>query len=423
VTRPTDATVVPIRLALDGRSGVTLWATPWEEDGEEWQAFLGTGRKVLVFTTTEDMAEYLRSGDENDLTDHPAWKMLSKLPATELEPEEDYDFDLDGVYDLAAGDPDPFAVSELSDLVDIVQRIAECCDDGTLLRVVEDSPEFSRLLADEVTYSGAEGEEQWAELGEALDRSWELVIDRLGGLVEWRGEAPADATDEDDDDLDDVEVVDTSADTEVSAEDDDEDEDDEDGDGDDDLDEDEEDDEEEEDEDGDEEVADSTDEDEDEEDDEDGDEDGELVDGTWAEAGIIPIAVGLPTGTGYTLRTYVDDEPRFLGSDLNIYMFRSTAGLIEFCREEEEHDLAELETWSAIREAETDDLTVDPSEEDSYDLTAPGPEAVELARDLADYCQLAGVEAALSGRPADGVPFDVWVAAVAEIGSCVHWYD
>jgi hypothetical protein len=419
VTRPSEATVVPIRLALDGRAGVTLWATPWEEDGEEWQAFLGSGRKVLVFTTTEDLAEYLRSGAENDLTDHPSWSMLTKLPVKELEPEDDYDFDLDGVYDLAAGDPDPFAVSELSDLVDIVQRIAECCDDGTLLRLVEDTPEFSRLLADEVTYSGAEGETQWTELGEALDRSWELVLDRLGGLVEWRGELPVEA-DEDDDDVEDIDEID-----DVEDEDDEEDEDetedetgtvdeDESADEEEDDEEDEEDDEES---DADDLVAADQEADEDEDDEEDDEE------GVWAESGIIPIAVGLPAGTGFTLRTYVDDEPRFLGSDLNVYMFRSAAGLVEFCRTEDDHDLADLDTWSQVREAEADALVVDPREDESYDLTAPGPEAVELARDFADYSQLAGVEAALSGRAADGVAFDVWVAAVAEIASCVRWYD
>jgi hypothetical protein len=421
VTRPTDATVVPIRLALDGRAGVTLWATPWEEDGEEWQAFLGTGRKVLVFTTTDDLADYLRSGNENDLTDHPSWSMLTTLPAKQLEPEEDYDFDLDGVYDLAAGDPDPFSVSELSDLVDIVQRIAECCDDGTLLRLVEDTPEFSRLLADEITYSGAEGEAQWTELGEALDRSWELVIDRLGGLVEWRGEPPADVAEDEDED-DDIEVIEDIEDADDTEDEADEDEDDETTEAvaaaDDEDDEDDE-----ADEDG---AADEeTDEADDEEDEDADDEEDDEAEGTWGEAGIMPIAVGLPTGTGYTLRTYVDEEPRFLGSDLNVYLFRSPSGLVEFCRseDEDEHDLAELDTWSLVRDAEAEALTVDPTEEDSYDLTAPGPEAVELARDLADYCQLAGVEAALSGRPADGVPFDVWVAAVAEIASCVRWYD
>src|SRR4051794_41985389 len=39
VARPS---IVPIALTLDDRTGFTLWAPPWEEDGEEWQAFLGT---------------------------------------------------------------------------------------------------------------------------------------------------------------------------------------------------------------------------------------------------------------------------------------------------------------------------------------------------------------------------------------------
>ena len=34
--------IVPIALTVDDRTGYTLWAPPWEEDGEEWQAFLGT---------------------------------------------------------------------------------------------------------------------------------------------------------------------------------------------------------------------------------------------------------------------------------------------------------------------------------------------------------------------------------------------
>jgi hypothetical protein len=387
VTRPSEASVVPIRLILDGRSGLTLWATPWEEDGEEWQAFLGAGSKVLLFTTTGDLREYLHSGDENDLSDHPSYKTLLRLKADQFEPEEGYDFDLDGVYDLAAGDPDPFAVSELSDLVDIVQRLAECCDDGTLLRVIEDSPEFSRLLADEVTYTGADGDEQWSELGSAFERSWELVLDRLGGLVEWRGEPPAD---DDDDDIEEVDV--------------------------------------DEDEDGEEAepaaAAADTDEEEDEEeeeDDDEDDEDDEEADSLWAEAGIIPISITLPAGTGYTLRTYVDDDAQFLGSDLNIDVFRTMDGLIAYCQENDDHDLGDLDTWELVADADADSLRVEPSDDDTYDLTAPGPDAVELVRDIADYCQLDGVEAALPGR--GEVAFDVWVAAVAEIGSCIRWQD
>ena len=107
MTRPSEASVVPIRLTLDGRTGVSLWATPWEEDGEEWQAFLGAGSRVLLFGTAAELAEFLRSGEENDLTDHPRWADLLGLPAAELEPDEDYVFDLDGGVRPGGGRPRP----------------------------------------------------------------------------------------------------------------------------------------------------------------------------------------------------------------------------------------------------------------------------------------------------------------------------
>ena len=159
-------------------------------------------------------------------------------------------------------------------------------------------------------------------------------------------------------------------------------------------------------------------------DDEAGETDDEAAENAWDEAGILPVSITLPSGTGYTLRTYVDDEPRFLGTDLRVYVFRSADGLVEFCRGEDEHELTDLETWPLLHEADAAELPVAPGDEDTYDLTAPSPEAIELSRDLADYCQLAGVQAALRGRAVEnGVPFDVWVAAVAEIDSCVRWQD
>ena len=211
MTSAADASVVPIRLTLDGRTGVTLWATPWEEDGEEWQAFLGAGQHVLVFGTAAEMAEHLRSGEENDLTDHPRWKDLLQLTPGELEPDDDYVFDLDGAYELALSDPDPYTVSELSDLVDLVQRVAEVCDDGTLLKLVEQTPEFAALLSDDASFSGAEGEQRWTRVGAVVERSWEPLLERFGRLVEWRGtevlaEDVEDADTEDEDD--DVDVVD-----------------------------------------------------------------------------------------------------------------------------------------------------------------------------------------------------------------------
>jgi hypothetical protein len=399
VTSATDASVVPIRLTLDGRTGVTLWATPWEEDGEEWQAFLGAGQKVLLFGTVEEMAAHLRSGEENDLTDHPRWKDLLQLRPSELEPDEDYVFDLDGAYDLALSDPDPYTVSELSDLVDLVQRVAEVCDDGTLLKLVEETPEFAALLSDDASFAGSEGEERWTAVGAVVERSWERLLERFGRLVEWRGEpvlaADEDDEDEDDDESDeaddavrvvDVDDEDTPARSTVSAV-------------------------------VDAAIGSSGSADPDEDDPTDG--------GTysvWEVAGILPLSVTLPSGTGYTLRTYNgdDDDPVFLGSDLTVDLFRTPEGLADYVRSGEDHDLAEMVTWADVAEAE--ELPVEPEPEEVYDLRGPGEDAIELALELADYCDLEGVTATLTRRRRGEIPFDEWKTAVDELETCIRWH-
>ena len=401
MTRPSEASVVPIRLTVDGRSGLTLWATPWEEDGEEWQAFLGSGQRLLVFGTAEELAEYLRTDPDNDLSDHPQWSMLITLPPDQLTPEDGYDLNLDDAYDLAAGDPDPYTVSDLSDLVDIVQRIAECCDEGTLMRLVEETPEFAELLSDEVSYAGTDGGERWTAVGKAIDRSWELLLGRLQGLLEWRGEpvfrADSDDADEDEDDeLNTDETGDREGDEASSAG----------GHGDrsrsgsaqrqvgttgrvsvDDP------------------AREGP--------------DGEQYD-VWAISGITPIQLTVPDGTGYTLRTYAgpDEEATFLGSDMMVDVFRTATGLSAFCQEETQHDLAEMVTWPDIQEAGA--LPVQADEEETYDLTEPTPDGLDLVRDLAEYCQLAGVTETIGD--ADTPPAD-WDAVLTEVSSCLRWHD
>ena len=44
MTASQDGAIIPITLTVNGRTGVTLYAPPWEdEDGDEWQGFLGDG--------------------------------------------------------------------------------------------------------------------------------------------------------------------------------------------------------------------------------------------------------------------------------------------------------------------------------------------------------------------------------------------
>jgi hypothetical protein len=187
-----DATIVPITLALNGRIGLTLYAPPWEdEDGEEWQGFLGDGSKILLYPGPRELADFIASGEENDLSDHPAWGYVQKLTPDDLRPGGEDAYDLDQVYDWAAGEPDPVHVSALANVVDMVGRIADCCDDGALRRLVEGTPAYSELVDDDVSYHGKEGRRAWNELGDIIADSWERAIGYVDRWLSWQGDFSA----------------------------------------------------------------------------------------------------------------------------------------------------------------------------------------------------------------------------------------
>lgn len=353
MTSSADATIVAIELTVGGRTGVTLWAPPWDEDGEEWQAFLGVGEKLEIFTTTADLAAFAARSGDNDLVGHPAWDMIQTLPPSELEPEDDYTFDLDEVPTLVTGKPDDDTVAEVADIVDMVQRIAECVEDGPLLRML-DGPAFAGLLTDD---DPSYDEEDWEELGESLTRAWPLVITRIGAVLNWHdtaSEAGADAPS-------------PSGKSFTAA--------------------------------------------------------------FWDEVGILPVAITIGSGervgstgagteddetTGYTLRCYLEDEAIFLGTDGTVEVFRQPADLVAYIRAADAHDLADLDTWSAVRGAA--ELDVSPARADRYDLRSDSPGARELAADIADYADLLAVTETLdSGKPD-------WALVRDEVTSTLRWH-
>ncbi len=124
--------IVPIALTLDDRTGYTLWAPPWEEDGEEWQAFLGSSdgdtAVVHLFPSPDALAAFCRTRTDHDLADHPVWPVVAGLGAADVTPDDDHRYDLDGVYDVVAENPDRWAVEDLAATFDIAGRLAECCD-------------------------------------------------------------------------------------------------------------------------------------------------------------------------------------------------------------------------------------------------------------------------------------------------------
>ena len=220
--------IVPIALTLDDRTGYTLWAPPWEEDGEEWQAFLGTTVEVRADINDDDpenpvptavvhlfpspgaLAAFCRTSTDHDLADHPVWPVVAGLGAADLTPDDDHRYDLDGVYDVAAEDPDRWAVEELAATIDIVSRLAECLDtadeddeddlaeDDTEFEAVAElagRPEIGSLGLGPDAFVGRSGEDAWIGVGSALDELWEDVVEELGEHLDWTGAGTVAPTD------------------------------------------------------------------------------------------------------------------------------------------------------------------------------------------------------------------------------------
>jgi hypothetical protein len=183
------APIVPITLTVNGRTGLTLYAPPWEdEDGEEWQGFLGDGAKILLYPSAAELAAFIASGEENDLSDHPGYGQVLKATPDELRPPGDDQYDLDAVYEWAGDEPDPLHVSALANVVDMVGRIADCCDDGALRRLIEGTPAYAELVDENVSYQGKDGRKRWNELGDTIADSWERAINRVDSWLAWQGD-------------------------------------------------------------------------------------------------------------------------------------------------------------------------------------------------------------------------------------------
>jgi hypothetical protein len=405
VARPS---IVPIALTLDDRIGYTLWAPPWEEDGEEWQAFLGTTEddvaKVHLFPTPAALAAFCRTSTEHDLADHPVWPVVVGLGADDLTPDDDHRFDLDGVYDIAAENPDRWAVEELAATVDIVSRLAECLDtsggedddeddDETQFEAVAElaaKPEIGSLGLGVDAFVGRSGEDAWLGVGSVLDDLWEDVVEELDEHLDWTGAGTAtledyppasDVEEVDAEDLpDDVVLVGDDQPTgaaaapvrtiarggRISA--------------------------------SPAELA--------------------TAGAFWESVGILPVEIVVPEGAGVTLRCYVEDVARFLGRDGEIFVFGTPSDLALFCKGSEDHDLMEIASWPEVAETDVPPL---PSEQDRYDLTelsevlaevADGAaglvdhrafaQPVEGVRDLAEYAGLTRVDELLAPSSALG---------------------
>lgn len=364
--------IVPIELGLTDGDLVTLWAPRWRDGDDEWEAFLGHEDALYGFESVADLAAFIRTDSDNDLVDHPAWKVVAGLSAAELEPEDNYSFDLVGVPELAAGDPDADTVAELEDTLAMVRNIGEVCELETVTKFFATRPALGALAGGSGMFAGREGLELWDRIGAAVAESWDDVLDSIDSVVRVPtvdaeavalAEAELLAAEENEVDADDVAETDDDSDIEpvdLNADDDEDDED--------------------------------------------------LT--FWEEVGIDPVKIVTSDSEYFTLRCYLDDEPIFLGAKTSISVFGSERALARYLADDHEHDLARVSTFAEVQTAAVDgSLEVEVTDENVYvlpglaDDLSEGPEAVdteqldlvlELFTDAADYAEDDTVEQALA---------------------------
>jgi hypothetical protein len=373
------ADIVPVRLGLTKGDLYTLWAPSWRDADDEWQAFLGKDDDLYGFESVADLAAFIQTNPDHDLTDHPAWAALKESSVHRLDPDADRHHDLIGVPEVAAEKPTEESVSTLLHALAVVQAIGSVCDLTVVSKFFNGNPVLGSLGGGAEAFEGRGGRKRWAEIEAVIARSWDGVIDAIDAIVtipDVDAKASAKAEAELAEPAPEPEVEDQPSDEDVVI--------------DDEVDTD------------DEEAALTA-------------QATEQVLGSdedfWTHVGIDPIRLLTRGGTFYTLRCYMGDKPIFLGRNGRISVFGSERSLARYLADEHESDLSDLATFDDIKTAATDgSLQINVTEDNVYvlrtlaDDIADGPDAVdleqlelavELIRDVGDYAEDNTVEAAL----------------------------
>jgi hypothetical protein len=188
--------IVPVTLSLGSHTGITLYAPPWlDADGEEWQGFLGDGSKIVLLGSVDELADWIKANAEHDLADHPAWPAFAKRGKSALSPDPQHSFDFEAVYELAAGEPVDDSVVALAAVIDMASRVADCCEDGALRSLLNNTADYRLITEDEPDYSGKTGQAQWSSLGDTIGSTWQRALTRLGTWLSWQGSSADGITD------------------------------------------------------------------------------------------------------------------------------------------------------------------------------------------------------------------------------------
>lgn len=348
--------IVPVQLSLSEGDFYTLWAPKWRQNGSEWQAFLGDDDSVLLFHTEAEMLCFLESGKKHDLLDHPKWDVFNSQPADRVVPEKKHVYDLVAVPKYLAGRPSHENVSSVARNLEIARALAEVSAAEHTVIFFASHSILRNPARGADHYSGEQGMSEWSGVGSVIHANWRGVIEDLDKVVKVVPSADfsQDAT--------------TDAATRISA--------------------------------ATEAAAEAR---------KKAEEERKAAaaaadpydSSPWAAAGIDPVKITANQKSVYTLRTYLDGKPVFLGKWGEIFTFPTSKVLVRWIMENDDHDLAKVSTWEeVVAAANAGELEVTVHPDNQYTFNGiirdieKGPEAVdtdqmsrcyEICADAADW--------------------------------------
>ena len=348
--------ILPVKLSLTEGDFYTLWAPKWRQNGSEWQAFLGDDESVLAFNSPAELLCFVESGNKHDLLDHPQWDQFAGRDADRVTPAKRDEYDLIGMPEALAGRPSHQNVSTVARNLEIASALADVAGAEHTTIFFASHSILRNVSRGADHYSGEQGMSEWSGVGHVIAGNWKKVIEDLDKHVRVVSS----------DDFDAAKVSDAKERISSAA------------------------------------AASAAAAKEAEEKRKAAAEAADPYDNSpWAAAGIDPIKITAQSKSVYTLRTYLDGKPIFLGKWGEIFTFDSPKTLVRWIMDNDDHDLARVSTWEeVVAAANAGELEVQVHPDNQYSFNGivrdieKGPEAVdsdqmarcyEVCADAADW--------------------------------------
>ena len=348
--------IVPVKLSLTEGDFYTLWAPKWRQNGSEWQAFLGDDEAILAFNSPAELLCFVESGTKHDLLDHPQWDQFAGRDADRVTPAKRDEYDLIGMPEALAGRPSHQNVSTVARNLEMASALADVAGAEHTTIFFASHSILRNVSRGADHYSGEQGMSEWSGVGHVIAGNWKKVIEDLDEHVRVVSSDDFDAAKVSDA----KERISSAAAASAAAA--------------------------KEAEEKRKAVAEAAD---------------PYDNSPWAAAGIDPIKITAQSKSVYTLRTYLDGKPIFLGKWGEIFTFDSPKTLVRWIMDNDDHDLARVSTWEeVVAAANAGELEIQVHPDNQYSFNGivrdieKGPEAVdsdqmarcyEVCADAADW--------------------------------------